>query len=428
MLIPRIGHLLARTSWTVLDQAFFALANFSGNILIARWLVPKEYGGYTAATALFWLILNIYTGMISEPMMVFGSNRFRDRLHSYFAVLMVFHLCISVIISASLSVIGVALRLRGFAPPGASVLGYALAAPIILLLWLVRRAVYLQFNPRLAAAGGGVYMAGTLAILYLFYRSTALSPFTAPLANAAGAVLALLTIVAIGGFRLWRIAWPGDLMYRATIAHWRYGRWATVAGILSWAPAAMYYMVIMPVWAGLEGNAALNALWNLVMPVVQVGAALSLLLVPVFSRARQGGDAPSSMWKLLVVMMAGAASYALAIKLFGGPLIEVIYRGQYAQYSNFVWVVGLAALPNAAITVFESALRAHERPDAIVWAYVCSGVATSVFGIFAVATWGIIGGILGLLLRDVATALIELWWVLRIFASVRPEAVRKLLT
>ena len=421
-------RLLARTSWTVLDQALLAFANFAGNVVLARWLTPVQYGGFMAASALFWMVLNVYGGLIPEPMMVFGSNRFRDRLSSYFTVLTTFHLGISAVISAGLAVTGFALMLRGSPAPGSSILGYAIACPTLLLLWLARRAVYLRSSPRLAAVAGGIYMVGTLAILDVFYSTATLSSFTAPLAGAGASALAILiVIIAIRPFQIW-VPWPRDFMRTVAIAHWHYGRWSVMAAMTSWAPTAVYYLLIMPVWVGLQGNAALNALWNLVMPAIQVGLALSLLLIPAFSRARDEGRASVLMWSALLTMVAGAALYALVIDLAGEPVMDLVYGGRYTQFSHFAWVVGIAALPNAAIAVLESALRAHQRPDIILWAYVASTAVTCVFGPVAVAAWGVLGGTLGLLVRDVTTMLVELWWVRRVVGSSNPQATGRLST
>jgi O-antigen/teichoic acid export membrane protein len=412
--------IIGKASWTVLDQALLALANFAGNLLLARWLTPVEYGGYIAATALFWMILNTHSGSLGEPMTVFGSGRFRDRLSSYFAILASFHWCISAMLSAGLAATGLGLMLWGSTASGLSILGYAVAAPPLLLLLLVRRTVYLWSHPRLAAAAAGIYLVGTLAIIYLLDRTATLSSFTAPLAAAGASALAIFIIIAARPFRLWS-SWRGDFVRQVAVAHWRYGRWAVVVGFASWAPTGIYYLLIMPVLVGLGGNAALSALWNLVMPAIQVDLAFSLLLIPAFNRARQSRRAASLMWIALLAMVSGAALYALIVGLFGGSVMDLVYSGRYTQYSHLAWLVGLAALPNAAIAVFESALRAHKRPDRILWASLVSIPVTCVVGAAAVAVWGVLGAILGLLARDVTTMLLELRWVL---CTVDPAAAR----
>jgi O-antigen/teichoic acid export membrane protein len=408
-----------QASWTVLDQALLALANFGGNIVLARWLAPVEYGGYMAASALFWMTLNIHGGLLSEPMTVFGSGRFRERLSSYFAILASFHWGISAMLSAGLVAVGLALILWGSTASGLSILGYALSAPLVLLLQLVRRTVYLCSHPRLAAAAAGIYMVGMFTIMYFLYCTATLSSFTAPLAAAGASALAVAAIIAMRGFPLWS-SWQGDFVRQVVASHWRYGRWAVVVGIVSWAPTGVVYLLIVPVLVGLEANAALNALWNFVMPVIHLSLAVGLLLVPAFGRARSDRRAASVMWIALLALVSGATLYALVVGLFGGPVMDLVYGGRYTQYAHLAWLVGLAALPTAAATVFGSVLRAYERPDRILWAHMASAAVTCAFGTVAVATWGVLGGILVLLARDMTTMLGELWWVLRTVGSHEP--------
>ena len=104
MSIAWYRRVIAQASWTIIDQALLGLSNFASNLVLARWLTPVEYGGYVSASAIFWLLLGAHTGLLSEPMMVFGSGRFRDRhSSSYFAVLAVFHWGISAMVSTALA-------------------------------------------------------------------------------------------------------------------------------------------------------------------------------------------------------------------------------------------------------------------------------------------------------------------------------------
>jgi len=413
-------RIAAKVSWTALDQGLLAFASFAGNVVLARWLPPREYGGYLAATSLFWLILSVHVGLLTEPMMVFGSGRFRDRLSSYFAVLANFNWCMAAVVSVGLAATGVLLTYFRSPAFGFSILGYALAAPALLLLWLARRTVYLWSHPRLAVAAAAIYLTGLLAAASSLYRTGVLSSFTAPLAAGGASVAGAGIIFSVRGFRLWP-NWRGDFLHEVAVAHWEYGRWATLASMTSWASGGLYYLLIMPVLAGLVSNAALNALWNLVMPMIQLDLAVSLLLVPALTRARQEHRLLGLMWMSGVVMVGGAAVYAVFIGLAGGFLMNIAYSGRYLQYNDLAWLVGLAALPNAASTVFEATLRAHERPDLLLKTYAVSAMVAWAVGAVAVSLFGVLGGILGLLARDTTTMLIEFRWVLRVVKSSAQE-------
>jgi O-antigen/teichoic acid export membrane protein len=55
----------------------------------------------------------------------------------------------------------------------------------------------------------------------------------------------------------------------------------------------------------------------------------------------------------------------------------------------------------------------------VLWAYVISTAVTCTLGVAAVAAWGLVGAILGLLAAYVTTMLAMLWWMLR--TGTRPE-------
>jgi O-antigen/teichoic acid export membrane protein len=417
-IFPRaLGRVVGRASWAVADQALYSASTFTLNLLLALWVTPAEYGGYMAATATFWVALLVYDALLMQPMMVFGSVRYHDRPTAYLAILMFFHWCASAIISAALAVGGLALMFWGSRTAGSALLGYAAAVPLMLLLWLVRRRFYVWGHVRLAAVAGVIYMFGMFAITFALHRSGMLSPFTAPLAAGAASALAVAALVGMRHFRL-RSSGAGEFSREVARAHWRYSRWAVLTAVIAWARGGIYFLVV-PALVGLPANAALNVLWNLVAPAILVSYVAPQLLVPTFSRARQDRRAAPLMWVVLPVLVAGASLYALFVGLFGGTLIDFVYRGRYSQYNDLAWLIGLIVPPTAAFMTFQAFLRAHERPDREFSAYVCATLVTC-FGIVAIEAWGLFGAIIGLLASAVATMLVMFWWVLRMSYAETP--------
>jgi hypothetical protein len=235
--LKKLSGAAGRVSWTFIDQAQLGLSNFAVSALLARWLIPAEYGGYVAAAAIFWVTMIIHTGLLADPMMVYGSGRFRDRSSAYGAVVLLFHCGMTAMISAALAAIGLALLFWNDRTSGSSLLGFALAAPLVLLLPLLRRTIYLWSHPRLSAAATGIYLVGILAILYGLKASAALSPFTAPFAAAGASTLAIAGIVAMRRRALESFP-QGHLVREVAVAHRRYGLWSTFVGIINWAQGA----------------------------------------------------------------------------------------------------------------------------------------------------------------------------------------------
>jgi O-antigen/teichoic acid export membrane protein len=296
---------------------------------------------------------------------------------------------------------------------GSSLIGYALAAPLILLLTLFRFMFYVRSAPRLAAGASGVYMVAMLAVTYLLYRSATLSAFTAPLATAGASAVAIAGIIGRWRFQLWSRWQDAGFVRSVARAHWRYGRWAVATNALEVFPGVFYFLIV-PQLVGLEANAALRALYNLIIPAIQATGAFSYLLVPAFGRLRQRGGDATLVWKALIVLVGGACLYALVIAEFGRPLMDLLYGGRYTDYAHFAWLVGLIPIPVAALTALNSFFRAHERPDLVLWANMISAAVTCVFGSAAVAIWGLLGAILGMVGGQVTTMIVVLYyWVLR---------------
>src|SRR5437667_12256097 len=66
-----------------LDQGLFAASNFFVNVLMARWLPPSQYGVFSVAFSLFLVLGTFHTAFLIEPMMVFGSSKYRVSFPDY---------------------------------------------------------------------------------------------------------------------------------------------------------------------------------------------------------------------------------------------------------------------------------------------------------------------------------------------------------
>lgn len=412
---------IKQASWTIVDQGLLGVANFTAALVLARWLTPVEYGGYTAASAVFWMTMTPHHGLLSEPIMVFGASRFRGQLPSYFAVLSAFHCCLSGIAATVLIAVGLCLVFWGSIVFGSSLLGYALAAPVVLLLPMLRVMFYVRSTPQRAAGASCVYMVGMLGTLYLLQQSATLTAFTAPLAAAGATALAVIGVIASQRAKLRLLRYDDHFLRGVARAHWQYGRWAVLTQALDGFPSFFYYLIV-PLLVGLEANAALRVLIILIMPAIQANTAFAFSLVPAISRSRQRGGDSSFVWKVLILLVVGAGFYALFMAEFSGPLINMFYRGHYTEYAHLGWLAGLIPIPFAATIALGSTLRAHERPDLVLSANLISAAVTCVFGSAAVALLGLPGAILGLLGGYVTTMLVMLWWVLRTCHWPEPRA------
>jgi O-antigen/teichoic acid export membrane protein len=384
---------LAKGFWAVSDQGLFAVSNFALSVLLARWLSPQDYGAFATAFAVFLLIGTLHTGLLTEPMLVFGSGRYKNRLSEYLGALLYGHLGFGVLCGLLLVLISLGLALSGSSALATVLLALALAGPFISLLWLMRRASYARFEPSLATLGGALYMVLMLAGAYAWYQLEWLSAASAlGLMGLSSLVVSLWLAVRL---RIKQPPFRDDKLAREALEyHWRYGRWSTATLGLSWACGQIYYL-FLPLWHGLEASASLKALMNLILPIQMATMALSILLVPSLTQAR--GEARFSTLVRFATMFFVLCTvlYWLFLGLFHGPLMTLLYGGQYAEDANLLWILGLMPISAGVSGVLGAVLRAFERPDLAFWAYVLSATLSVTLGLLMVFMWGVVGAVLG---------------------------------
>jgi len=394
--------------WAILDQGLFAGSNFLAGIVLARWLPQQEFGIYAVAYSGFLFLGTLHTPLLTEPMLVFGASRHKNDFPAYLAALIRIHwraaggLCVAAALVAGL------LSLASANPLFPALAAAFLAAPFILFAWLMRRSCYVESKPWISAGGGAVYLAVMLAGLYALFSLGRLS------VEAAFAIIALASLVA-GAIIRRRIA-PRPaaplLPQRQLVAeHWTYGRWALVASGLSWVPGNWYY-ILLPIWGGFQGAAALKVLMILIMPVLQANGALGLLLLPLLARKRESKAGFRRVMLLSVLVLGGLAlAYWAALTLVGGKLMLWLYGQKYAAHAHYLPWLGVLPVLAAVVAVFGGALRANENPKAVATVYGVTAAVTVTVGTLLVSALELFGAIVAPFISSGVSA-VAMWAIL----------------
>jgi O-antigen/teichoic acid export membrane protein len=378
------------------------------SILLARWLSPSDYGAFTLVYSVFALVSTLHSGLIAEPMLVFGSGRHARHQRKYLHVVLRFHWMFALGLSAILALAAVASLGLASSSVAAAFFGLAVAAPFMLYRYTGRSATYMILNPRLAAIAATIYMGTMLPGVFALYRIGYLSLTTA---------LFLMGLASLGsGLWLFRRLKPERVPQGGTPSnqevlhqHLGYGRWAVTTGILSWLPGQAYYLAL-PVWAGLEATAQLRAVLNLIMPVSHGFAAIGVLLVSALVRFRDHPRFRHLVLGGMVFFTALASVYWLLLGLYHQPIMLWLYDGQYLAYDRVPWILGLVPVVYGSVTVLGAALRGLERPDTVFWAYAAASLVTVTLGIGLMIRYGLEGAAWGMVAASATTTLTMSWF------------------
>ncbi|WP_412060254.1 glycosyltransferase [Rubrivirga sp. IMCC45206] len=396
------GSWLRQGTWTVMDQALFAGANFLVNVLLARWLTPEAYGAFTVAFVVFLLAGTVHGGLLIEPMLVFGPGKFEGKTGPYLRVLLRAHAGFSAVAGALLAVVGGVAWALGSPELAAVFLALAISQPAILALWLLRRACFVVSKPSWAAGAGALYMALLAGGAVALYRVDAL---TGPLALVLMAVASLAACAVLAGrlgvFRREQV--PG-LAADARAAHIEYGRWSASTGVLEWVQLAVPFLAL-PLFVGLEGSGTLRALFNLAMPALQGFGALATLCLPLFVRARAAGTFDRTFRQIGGAFLGLGALYGVLVLAFGEVAVAWLYDGKYAATPGALAFLALIPFVVAGSNMLTTAVRSAELPSAVFRARTWAVGVTGTVVLALTAAFGVVGALAGevvVLLTEVA--------------------------
>ncbi len=401
---------LRKGGFALLDQGLVSGSNFVISILLARWLMPEQYGSYAVAFGVFILAVLVYQSLVLEPLAVFGASSYRDRLRNYLGTLLRIHFLLWVPIAGMLGVSVIVTHMSGSSSglPGA-LAGVMLAAPCVLLFWLARGTFYVRLSSSSAAAGSAVYFTLALTGLYVVYQRRLLSPFTAFLlmALAALATAAVLfarlrkTLPAGGG----SVA-SGEIRSR----HWKYGKWALASCIAGWIPAYVYYPLLSS-FGGMAQSGQLKALMNLTLPLEQAKAAMSLLLLPyaagIYERQGEGGLSSVTGKITFLTVAAGVIYWSILIPL-KLPLFHLLYSDRYTVVAHLLPLVALGSVLYSAAFGPAIVLRAMNSPEVLFGVLGAATALSLLAGIPATKIFGLTGAIWGSNIADILSLVMVL--------------------
>ena len=390
----KLRRFAGNSAFAIMDQGLFAFSNFTLNILLARWLGAEGYGAFSVAFAVFLFVGMMYSSLVIEPMLVFGSGRYRNSQRSYISILLRFHWTYSTVACASLVLLS--LMFYWGTPSSHPILILAPISVLILYQWLFRRACYLNSKPQFAAESGMVYLTVMLSGILLLQWTIGLSSITGFLTVGIASIVS-------GEYARQRLIRSGSLSEGASLGtaevgreHWKYGKWALTSGMLGWIPGNVA-MLILPVWGGMQASGNLKGAANLILPIQQVLAAAGPLLLPFLVRHRSSLSFKKKVYLLAIFFALPPLLWTLFLAFTGPVISEILYAGEFEIPQNLLLLLGFTAAIAGSTLVLAAGLRAVEKPKSSSYGYAASCFISLLPGIPLMAIYGVTGAAIGAL-------------------------------
>ena len=324
-------------------------------------------------------------------MLVYGSSKYYKQLEGYLLHLVIMYAKASVVFGAIGSTVLWIINRWLAIYNSEIILASIVSAPMVLFLWLARRAYYVKMQFAPVIVGGIVYTGMLITVVYIMNISRLLSPSTAIIIMGLSSALVGLGLV----YRLVSVrkeALNGKFRDAAR-EHWEYARWSIPGSLFTWVPSNLYY-VVLPLWSGISAGGILKALMNMVMPALQANAALALFFISLFSSI--GGRTYS--WRSLlaaVVAVSGLSGiYGIVLYIFRKEALSV-YGSGYSAYEAAIPILIIIPVLTGAISVIGAYIRAMNKPQYIFWAYLAASAASGIFAVLIFARLGVMGGLYG---------------------------------
>ena len=396
-----------RGGFAILDQALFSGANFLVNILLARWLSPREYGAFAVALSIFYLLAGFHTAILTEPMMVFGAGKYRKQFRKYLDILLYGHWGISFLISLGLWIVAWIIYRWGSSIMAQALTGLAIASPFLLFLWFARRACYAQFQPVWAMVGSGFNLIIILIGLFLLWQQQKLSLFNGFLILGIGAVFASLILIKM--LKPYMLRNAENLVSSVVFYdHFSYGKWS-LGAIIASGFSLNIFIILMPIFLNLEGVATYRALYNLIAPMQNLLTAISPLILTYLSN-KYAKSSPSSLQIIVTRSAIGlgilSMVYFVILVIFGRDAILIIYSGKYSKVYHLLFLMGLYPFLTSQSIIWGNALRAASLINRVMAAYFMSSILLIIFAIPLMVFFDVFGAVLDLLIYGVSLCVI----------------------
>jgi O-antigen/teichoic acid export membrane protein len=400
----------------ILDQGLYSGANFILSVLLARWLSPEMYGGFSAAYSMFLLISTAQVALLAEPMSIFGAHKYRQNIVSYLNYLLRIQWVGSLFAAAFLfliALLSVNNVLRN------ALISMAVALPFILFYWYLRRAFYIETQSGKAAVASLAYSSSLILVIFLLRSVNYINSVTAYAAIALSSVVAsILTLKPLCVQFFGKGADEANLNSEAVgIELWNFGKWILSAFVAGWF-ASMSYPFLITILLNAQSAGVFRAVQNLFLPFQQILAAITLLVLPWLARQKAShGEMRLFTVTQVVAWITGiiAVMYCLGIVIFRREIMMILYANEfYSSFDSLVIYLAICTLLGSVHLILGLGLRVVEQLNPILWSKGSGAIFAILIGIPMIREFRMSGVLFSLFGSAVIEAFILLFYYFKI--------------
>ena len=399
-----------RGSVALSEQALFAGGNFVLNIALAVTIPAAGYGAFVFAFTMFTIVAGFHNALILEPATVLRTTLYDAHPRSYCRAQVILHACVMVVLAGALGLIGVLLSMTGAnVPIGQAMIAAACASPFILLHWMGRRFLYVLRRPATALAGSAVYLSFIATSTLIARANHWLSPVVGfTILGSASAFTAIFLLACAGVFGR-DTGSNRPRLVELAIERWSYGRWL-IGSVCIESAIVPGLTLLTTLMIGLSAVGVLRAMQIFVVPAGHTVTAISALVLPALARDYQHGRFGAlrdKTTRVLLVIIAGAVVFEVALALLHTPLEHLVYGRKFAQFAFLIPIVGGAALLDGTAATYSMLLSAVQRPRLQLISVAVTVPVTLISGVVFISLWGITGAALASLMTATASVAIR---------------------
>ena len=403
--------------WGFIDQAVSSGTNFGLTILAGRALGPGGLGVIVIAFAVYLLILGFQRALLTDPLVsssaALGSD---DRS---LAIRRGLTVDLFGATGATLLLVVLGMTIHGHAGRGFLIIAPWLLPALVQDFW--RTILFQERRAAAAAANDGcwaVVMVLTAPFAWLLDTDWAMAACW-----GSGALAAALLGFAQTHVRpeppLHAFSWWQTRL-------WPFGRWLGLEGMV-YTVSSSATVFLLNGMLGAKAVGGLRAAQSLFAPLSLLLPAISLPGLPAIARRLSDSpkDALGLSMRLSGFVSALAALYGVAMVLFGGNLIRLVFGTSFSKYGNLAVPIAVWQVVAASSVGFNLFLTAQRRGRDLLLPSVAGSICAVVFvPLFAWAD-GVTGAAWGYSLYAGVAAVLSATLAFRSYRlTVRSEGLR----